>query len=451
MKSRQAGPSLPSVSPAATAPASAGMGNGAAQEVLKKRVGGGTWTVQSGDTLSRIASRRYGNAALWESIRDSNPDRVRDGGHLIYVGTVLDVPEIDVPALDEPAPEASALEASALEASATGGAAVAPAVEVVPGGDAPAEAPATRTTDFGTFEIYPDAYLGPLPRSHDGVQVVRRARFAELEAEAAAALLDGGLRDPDVDALAEDVCFDLPVVVTLGGEQVRVSSKAEAQHAARMFREIREVYGIRVDSQAGVDAIKARYTQVPKAELDKLTTKEWEYKEVLALHTALGHFAPVLGNGSRGVKSVSKVDQAIEANDASAKLDTITLGEYLPGAENLSLFTAGTNSTTDFADNQTQLEATAIHEVAHGLLAGEVEPYAKATGFWKDVKTKNERARGAEQPITSYGRKSAAEDLSEATMYYFIDPDTLRSTCPIRHAYLERVVSEWPASHAAPP
>jgi hypothetical protein len=419
--------------------AAQGMGNGAAQEALKKRVGGGTWTVQSGDTLSRIASKRYGNAALWQGIRDSNPDRVKDNGRLIYVGTVLNVPEIDVPDVDA----AGAASAS----QGTTGAAVAPPVQAAPAVqadppcEAPAQEPVSRVTPFGTFEIYPDEYLGPLPESHDGVQVVLQARFAELEAEAATATVDA-----DVDALAEGVSFAVPVVVTIAGEQVLVASKAEAQHAAQMFKEIREVYGIQVDSQAGVDAIKAQYTQVPATELDKLKTKEWEYKEVLGLHRALAHFAPLLAQGAQGVGTVSKVDQAIDGNRTDGKINNATLGEYFAESQNLSVFTAGTNSTTDFSDNQTQLEATAIHELAHGLMRDEIVGYYKATGYWQDADTPMNDLSSAEAPITEYGRNRASEDLSEATMYYFLEPDTLRDTCPLRYAYIDRVVSAWSES-----
>ncbi|MDP2311653.1 MAG: LysM peptidoglycan-binding domain-containing protein [Pseudomonadota bacterium] len=406
-----------------------GAGNGAAQDALKKRMGGGTWTVAAGDTLSRIASRRYGNAALWETIRDSNPDRVQDGGRLIYVGTELDIPEVDVP---QPAAGVSG-------AAGTSGAAAAPPVAVDPIGECPAQLPDARVTAFGTFEVYPDDYEGLLPRSHDGVQMVRQARFLELEIEAETATVN-----PDIDALAEDMSFATPETVVIAGEQVRVASKAEAQHVAQMFKEIKEVYGIHVDSQAGVDAVKARYDKVPATEIEKLRTKEWEYKEVLALHSALGHFAPLLDTQvNRGVRSVSKVHQSINENEADGHVDRKTMGEYFGNTDNVSIFTAGTESTTDFEDNQTQLEATAIHELAHGLMEKEVTGYWQATGYWKNATTPVKDVRNAEEPLTTYGHTNASEDLSEATMFYFTAPDTLSYSCPLRYAYIDRVVTGW--------
>jgi hypothetical protein len=224
------------------------------------------------------------------------------------------------------------------------------------------------------------------------------------------------------------------------------------------LRTIREEYGIDVNSQKGVDAIKASYTDVPESELDKLKTKEWEYKELVALSAALAHFAPILGarrtassrNGkNQEVDSVSKVDQAIDQDSASGTLDTSTLGEYFRGSSNFSMFSAGTDSTVDFQDNSKQLEGTAIHELAHGLMRHEVRGYAKHLAYWRDRSTASGQA-GAEAPITTYGQTNASEDLSEAVMYYFVDRPILANQCPIRHAYIHKIVSSWTPKTSGP-
>lgn len=106
------------------------------------------------------------------------------------------------------------------------------------------------------------------------------------------------------------------------------------------------------------------------------------------------------------------------------------------------MFSAGTDSTVDFSDNQKQLEGTAIHEIAHGLMRDEVDSYATATGYWTDRNTAS-GTPGAEAPVTTYGQTNASEDLSEAVMYYFVEPAKLRSNCPKRYAYIEKVVHSW--------
>jgi hypothetical protein len=66
-------------------------------DVQTEARGGGTYTVARGDTLWSIAADTYGDGALWGRIRDANPGRVHDGGALILVDTVLDLPSIEVP------------------------------------------------------------------------------------------------------------------------------------------------------------------------------------------------------------------------------------------------------------------------------------------------------------------------------------------------------------------
>ena len=50
-----------------------------------------TYTVKSGDSLSKIAKREYGDAAKWHAIYDANRDQIKDPD-LIYPGQVLTLP-----------------------------------------------------------------------------------------------------------------------------------------------------------------------------------------------------------------------------------------------------------------------------------------------------------------------------------------------------------------------
>lgn len=53
--------------------------------------GGQTYTVESGDTLSRIARRVYGNGARWRVIYEANRAMLTSPDH-IQVGQVLVIP-----------------------------------------------------------------------------------------------------------------------------------------------------------------------------------------------------------------------------------------------------------------------------------------------------------------------------------------------------------------------
>ena len=66
-----------------TAPESAG----AAGAVEREK----TYTVVSGDSLSKIAKRQYGDANKWKAIYEANKDKIKDPD-LIYPGQVLTLP-----------------------------------------------------------------------------------------------------------------------------------------------------------------------------------------------------------------------------------------------------------------------------------------------------------------------------------------------------------------------
>lgn len=51
-----------------------------------------TYTVQAGDSLSRIAQRRYGEAGKWKAIYEANKDQIKNPD-LIHPGQVLRMPK----------------------------------------------------------------------------------------------------------------------------------------------------------------------------------------------------------------------------------------------------------------------------------------------------------------------------------------------------------------------
>jgi LysM repeat protein len=63
-----------------------------------------TYTVVSGDTLSRIALRFYGNANLWSIIYYANRDIIRDP-NLIFPGQVLKIPDPQTSTTTTPEPQ----------------------------------------------------------------------------------------------------------------------------------------------------------------------------------------------------------------------------------------------------------------------------------------------------------------------------------------------------------
>lgn len=54
---------------------------------------GRTYTVVSGDSLSKIAKHQYGDAAKWHAIYEANRDKIKNPD-LIHPGQVLTIPDI---------------------------------------------------------------------------------------------------------------------------------------------------------------------------------------------------------------------------------------------------------------------------------------------------------------------------------------------------------------------
>ncbi len=68
-----------------------GVTSGASTTAKTKAVVYETYTVKSGDTLSKIAKSKYGNAKLWKTIYEANKDRIKNPD-LIQAGWELKIP-----------------------------------------------------------------------------------------------------------------------------------------------------------------------------------------------------------------------------------------------------------------------------------------------------------------------------------------------------------------------
>ena len=76
-------------------PSSSGPSPISSPPVQGERIGGGTYTVQKGDTLSEISQKVYGKAKYWKNIFETNQPSLSDPNHL-KAGMTLVLPEIAV-------------------------------------------------------------------------------------------------------------------------------------------------------------------------------------------------------------------------------------------------------------------------------------------------------------------------------------------------------------------
>jgi len=249
--------------------------------------------------------------------------------------------------------------------------------------------------------------------------------------------------------------------VTVGTETVEVHSvlgsltkrgKAEQLEAEAIIKALNDTYGVDPSSSKLVEAIKAQYTNVPAKVTKALKARKWRMIELRALADALKHYAPILGKAratssrsgeAQEVVAVGKGAQAIDTNKPAGKLDTTTLGEYFKGKKVMGLFKASEGHHDEFPDEKTELVATFVHEIAHGVLAYAYDEYVASGsgGFWTDQNTKS-GAKGAEAPPTTYGKKNAREDMCDTASLFFITPDKL-SGSPKRLAFMQKIGKDW--------
>lgn len=257
------------------------------------------------------------------------------------------------------------------------------------------------------------------------------------------------VQDPPVQQAPENVT-QYPLVGDVRGEAVIFEKDGDQFEATFIMNKFETTYGISIRSDKLAKAIPVNYKKAPKSVRDAVAAGVWQMKELRALDRALAHFAPILGaarkdstrKGAQEIKYIGKVKKAIDENSSEAALDTTTLGEFFKKQKTFGMFDAGTDSTVDFADSLTQLEGTAVHEIAHGVFGYLEKAWVKEFAFWSS-KYQESGKTGAEAPPSKYGETNAAEDMCESVMFYFVDESRLRNSAPLRHAFLAKEIGKW--------
>jgi hypothetical protein len=266
-----------------------------------------------------------------------------------------------------------------------------------------------------------------------------------------------------------------PATVDIGAEKVVVNSEAERQDAERIVKELPEKYGISVDSARSAKILKDDAPKAPADLIAKVKTWPWLYKELRAVEKAIKHYAPVLGKArasstrkdvDQEVVSVGKAEAPLRYDPAKKEwfFKGSVMGTYYDNTPQQLAFTMykhGETATPDYADIDKQMEATATHELAHGIFKSAYPAWVTEFKYWLDINTAS-GAKDAEAPPTSYGTTNAREDLAESVMFYFVDPERLKkgsgaaagkpgNPCPLRYAFIEKLVAGWTPAPAPSP
>ena len=252
---------------------------------------------------------------------------------------------------------------------------------------------------------------------------------------------------------------------TIEGEDVQFMFPGPEEEEARsLIKTLKDVYGIKLDSAKGIEAIKDQYDDVPASVTNSLTKRQWRMIDLRSLVKCMEHYAAITGGerekstragNDQEVAVIGKVKNAIDTNTSAGKLDTTTLGEYFKATKAVNLFQAQEGKSGDFpGDEGAQLVGTFVHEMAHGLLAYAYDSFVKETGgYWKNRYSKSGK-RGKEAPINDYACTNAQEDLAETAMFFFVKPEVLLNglggkkgkvgnATPLRHAFMTKITNDW--------
>lgn len=283
-----------------------------------------------------------------------------------------------------------------------------------------------------------------------------------------------------------------PAVVNLQKEAL--SEQAEVKQMVKIKQDIFDKYAITLDNSAGLAALKMTYENDASDEevLKKLTGTRWKLNDLQAVASALSIYGPLLGEnrpkelGKQQISTFSRLDGGVERTGSGLKEDSSMLAEtYRPKDKNdpnyfddsddpnvlnnTTVFTKGTE-TQDFVKDphnpskealQKGYIGTVIHELCHGLIdllpppgnapakmdngdsiSNMLDYFTYQMAYWKSREQKS-RAKGAEKPITAYGKMTPQEDLAESVMYFFQDPGRLKSECPERFTFISANVSQY--------
>ncbi len=246
--------------------------------------------------------------------------------------------------------------------------------------------------------------------------------------------------------------------------RVKVASADEETEAKKIINDLQFKYEITFNSDRSLEAVKSDVkgdpmdrptveeslrNPAPRPLKEMLKTTEWDLPQLRALKEAMAFFDPkiaglsslAMGGKTMAGYTFGRVNVGI--NDAGDARDRDVLGQHHGSKSAVTLFDAAATGSTRLQDPSKALTGTFVHELAHALMV-DVDGFIKAVSpaYWTDRTTPTGDAK-AEAPVTPYGHKNAAEDLSEATKFFFLERATLQAKCPQRDRYIARVVAAW--------
>ncbi|MFD1277790.1 toxin glutamine deamidase domain-containing protein [Streptomyces kaempferi] len=198
------------------------------------------------------------------------------------------------------------------------------------------------------------------------------------------------------------------------------------QEIQRLTQRITDEFGIRFNSEAGVDALLANNPNLPASERSKVRAKAWDIDSLKELLAALQYFAPILGwrraqsnmrDIPQGVVLAALVNYGILAGSTDSRVK----GEYFEKSRLINCYKSG---DLEYSANEVIHDIT--HELAHALAF--LDPFQNK--FWKGIEA---------PPLSDDERvvQNRAQDFLWSLIPYLVNDKEFQAEYPRRNQALK--------------
>ncbi|MFI9403313.1 C2 family cysteine protease [Nocardia sp. NPDC052316] len=204
-------------------------------------------------------------------------------------------------------------------------------------------------------------------------------------------------------------------------------------------------YGVNIDSLAGAGAVIATHPKASTATLGKVKPRPWNPAEIEGLLAALEHYAPIMG-AARATSSRAAFDQEVTSVGAVSRAIAGTkpllsaTGEYIAAYRTCTIYPMALVGKI-FGGGAREVEATAAHELSHGLLEYALPEYTGKFGSW-DAQGNPVLADGAEPPLEE--AKSAKDDFQASIKAHLLKVAGFAAVAPKHAAAMVHLQAEYP-------
>ncbi|MFI5635657.1 hypothetical protein ACIA8E_41365 [Streptomyces sp. NPDC051664] len=219
--------------------------------------------------------------------------------------------------------------------------------------------------------------------------------------------------------------------------------------ALPLLEKFSQDFGVRANCATGVEAVKVSNKGADEKSLAKVRPRKWHPDEVQGVAEALEHYGPILGARRRGSTRAEHAQEVITVAAVTMGLENKRpapgMGaEYIASQKAINLYAMALVSK-DFGGGVREIEGTATHELAHGLLKYALPEFTEAFGNWNPDGTPK-LLDGAEPPLSKVW--TPMEDFKASIKASLLLRDRFAQSSPRHAAAIAELAQQNPDAFA---